>query len=138
MAENSGVFELPITIHPDDIDQLGHVNNVVYLRWVQETAVAHWKAVAPPAEQDALLWVVLRHEIDYRQPAFLGDEVLGRTWVGTVTKIRFQRHTEIIRAHDRRVLAKAVTIWCPISTQTGRPVMVSAEIRQLFSIASPD
>ena len=59
-------FELAITITPEDIDELGHVNNVVYLRWVQETAVAHWRAAATPAQQAEVVWVVVRHEIEYK------------------------------------------------------------------------
>ena len=75
-------FELAIAVEPADIDQLGHVNNVVYLRWVQEAAVAHWTAIAPATDQAKLLWVVVRHEIDYKQAAFLGDRIIARTWVG--------------------------------------------------------
>ena len=80
-------FEMRITIDPGDIDQMGHVNNVVYLRWVQDVAVAHWLAAAPTVDLDKLLWVVIRHEIDYKQPAFLGDEIIARTWVGTATRL---------------------------------------------------
>ena len=126
-------FEMRITVDPGDIDQLGHVNNVVYLRWVQDVAVAHWLAAAPAVDLDKLLWVVIRHEIDYKQPAFLGDEIIARTWVGTATRITFERHTEILRASDRGVLARARTVWCPINPKTGRPTAVSAEVRALFS-----
>jgi acyl-CoA thioester hydrolase len=126
-------FELPITVQPNDIDGMGHVNNVVYLRWVQHVAVAHWKAVAPAADQKKLLWVVVRHEIDYKQAAYLGDEIIARTWVGDARRIRFERHTEILRARDRVLLAKAVTFWCPIDTSTGQLTRVSAEIKTLFS-----
>lgn len=127
------VFELPIPIEPADIDELGHVNNVTYVRWVQDAAVAHWRARAPAADQARLFWVVLRHEIDYKQAAHLGDAIIARTWVGTGTRVRFERHTELLRASDRALLAKAVTIWCPIDAQTGRPVAVSAEVRERFS-----
>lgn len=126
-------YELPITIVAADIDPLGHVNNVTYLRWVQEAAVAHWTAAAPAEEQARLLWIVLRHEIDYKQPTHLGDAVLARTWVGAATRLRFERFTEILRAADRVVLASAKTIWCPVDRQTLRPVAVSATVRQFFS-----
>ncbi len=106
-------FEIPIEIQSADIDELGHVNNTVYLRWVQEVAVAHWKAIAPPADQLNLAWVVLRHEIDYRHAARPGDAIVARTWVGGATRLKFERHTEVLRAADRAVLAKALTIWCP-------------------------
>lgn len=132
MTEAS-TFELLIPVAPSDIDQLGHVNNVSYLRWVQEAAVAHWKAVAPAEAQRQLLWVVLRHEIDYRQPAFLEDEIVARTWVGAASRLRFERLTELLRARDRLLLASARTIWCPIDVVTKRPTGVSAEVRACFS-----
>jgi acyl-CoA thioester hydrolase len=126
-------FELPLAIEPADIDQLGHVNNVVYLRWVQDAAVAHWNALAPEADREKLRWLVLRHEIDYKLAARAGDAIVARTWVGTASRLRFERHTELLRASDRAVLARALTIWCPIDAATGRPAAVSAEVRARFS-----
>jgi len=129
-------FELAIPVEPADIDELGHVNNVTYVRWVQDAAVAHWRAAAPPADQAKLRWIVLRHEIDYKQAAHLGDEIIARTWVGTASRVRFERHTEILRAADRSLLAKARTLWCPIAVDTGRPVAVSPQVRASFSVAT--
>ena len=127
-------FELAIEVKPADIDQLGHVNNVTYLRWVQEAAVAHWTAVAPAVDQAKLLWVVVRHEIDYKQAAFLGDGIIARTWVGSASRIRFERFTELLRARDRSLLAQARTLWCPIDARTGKPASVSPEVRACFSV----
>jgi acyl-CoA thioester hydrolase len=130
-------FELPIPIEPSDIDELGHVNNVTYVRWVQDVAAAHWKAASRAADQANLRWVVVRHEIDYRQAAYLGDGIIARTWVGTASRVRFERHTELLRASDRSVLARARTVWCPIDARTGKPTSVSAEVRAGFSV-EPD
>ena len=130
-------FELAIAVEPSDIDQLGHVNNVIYLRWVQDVAVAHWQSVAPAADQAKLLWVVVRHEIDYKQPAYLSDAIIARTWVGTASRLRFERHTELLRASDRSVLARARTVWCPLDAQTGKPVSVSDQVRAAFSVEPP-
>ena len=130
---NSDAFELDISVKASDIDQLGHVNNVTYVRWVQDMAVAHWRAIAPESEQKKLLWVVVRHEIDYKQLAFEGDIVVGRTWVGQASRLKFERHTEFIRKRDRTVLARARTVWCPLDAATGKPVEVSAEVRALFA-----
>ncbi len=127
-------FEVAIAIAPSDIDGLGHVNNVTYVRWVQEAAVAHWTTTAPAADQEKLLWIVLRHEIDYKLPARPGDRIIARTWVGSATRLRFERHTEILRAGDRTLLAKAVTVWCPVDAQTLRPTAVSAALRASFSV----
>jgi acyl-CoA thioester hydrolase len=128
-------FELPIRVEAADIDALGHVNNVIYLRWVQDAAVAHWMAAAPEAEQARLFWIVLRHEIDYLHAAHLGDRIVARTWVGTATGLRFERHTEIVSA-DGRVLARARTVWCPIDAATKKPTQVSADVRSRFSAAT--
>jgi acyl-CoA thioester hydrolase len=131
----SEAFELPISLEPSDIDELGHVNNVTYLRWVQDVAVAHWRAVAPAEDQSRLVWVVLRHEIDYRLAARLGDQVIARTWVGEASRVRFERHTEIVRASDGTLLAKARTLWCPLDARSGKPTAVSTEVRERFSVA---
>ena len=137
MSDPLAAFEMPVEIEPGDIDVLGHVNNVTYLRWVQDAAVAHWTAFAPSADQEKLVWVVVRHEIDYRLPARAGDGIIARTWVGNATRLRFERHTEVLRAADRTVLAKALTLWCPLDRATGKPASVSAEVRERFSVAAP-
>jgi acyl-CoA thioester hydrolase len=127
-------FEIALAVEPSDIDFVGHVNNVTYLRWVQEAATAHWTAVAPAEDQAKLLWIVLRHEIDYKQPALPGDEIIARTWVGTSTRLRFERFTEILRARDRTLLASARTLWCPIDAKTMRPTAVSPAVRAVFGM----
>jgi acyl-CoA thioester hydrolase len=136
MSSTAEPYELPIDVQPEDIDELGHVNNVTYLRWVQEAATAHWRAVAAPADQEQLYWVVVRHEIDYLHPAMPGDRIVARTWVGAATRIKFDRHTELLRERDRKPLARARTVWCPIDARTGKPTTVSAEVRAVFSIPS--
>jgi len=130
-------FELAITVRPEDIDELGHVNNVVYVRWVQDAAIAHWRALASPAMQREALWVAVRHEIDYKRPALPGDALIARTWVGPAGRRSFERNTEILRAADRAVLARARTIWCPIDPESHRPIDVSAETRARFSVPAP-
>ena len=130
---NKKTFELILRVLPEDIDEQNHVNNTVYLRWVQDVAVAHWQAVASPEAQREIGWVVVRHEIDYKAPGSLGDEVVLRTWVGEATRLRFERLTEIVRASDQRLLAKARTVWVPIGVTNGKPTRVSAEVRERFS-----
>ena len=107
MEPGSDVFELTLAVRDGDIDEIGHVNNVTYVRWVQDAAVAHWQARAPVADQARLWWIVLRHEIDYKCAALPGDDIIARTWVGTASRVRFERHTEVLRASDRTLLAKA-------------------------------
>jgi acyl-CoA thioester hydrolase len=130
---SSSPFETIVPVVAADIDEQNHVNNTVYVRWVQDIATAHWRAIASPEAQEAIGWVVLRHEIDYKTPATLGDEVVLRTWVGKATRLTFERFTEIRRKRDRQLLSQARTLWCPINTETGRPVRVSAKVRAQFS-----
>jgi acyl-CoA thioester hydrolase len=127
------VFEMTVPVLPGDIDEQNHVNNAVYLRWVQDVASAHGRALANREAQPATGWIVLRHEIDYKAPAMLGDEVLLCTWVGKASRLTFERFTEIRRKNDRQLLSEARTLWCPINARTGRPMRVSEEVRAQFS-----
>jgi len=126
-------FEMTVSVSPGDIDEQNHVNNTVYLRWVQDVATAHWQAGASPEAQQSIGWVVLRHEIDYKNPAALGDKIMLRTWVGNATRLTFERFTEILRNGEGQLLSKARTLWCPINAQTGRPMRVPPEVRAQFS-----
>jgi acyl-CoA thioester hydrolase len=140
MTSNSPpeAFEIERRVEPGDIDELGHVNNIVYLRWVQEAAIAHWRALATPEQQAALVWVVVRHEIDYRFPAMPDEELRVRTWVGIAVRRSFERHTEILRAADGRSLARARTLWCPLDPVTFKVTDVGADVRERFSVPAND
>lgn len=127
-------FPLTLRVQPADIDELGHVNNLVYLRWVQEAAIAHWTARTTAEERAALIWVVVRHEIDYKRPAMPDEELAVTTWVGVASRRTYERHTEIARASDGAVLAKARTLWVPLDPRTMRVIEVSAEVRARFSV----
>ena len=130
----SAPFEMTVSVLPGDIDEQNHVNNTVYLRWVQDVATAHWQAVASSEARKSIGWVVLRHEIDYKNPACLGDKIILRTWVGKATRLTFERFTEILRNREGQLLSNVRTLWCPINAQTGRPMRVSPEVRSQFSI----
>jgi acyl-CoA thioester hydrolase len=94
----------------------------------------HWQAIASDRAQESISWVVLRHEIDYKAPACIGDTIVLRTWVGKATRLTFERFTEILRSSDGQLLSKARTLWCPINAQTGRPARVPAQVREQFSV----
>jgi acyl-CoA thioester hydrolase len=126
-------YEIEIAIQPTDIDQLGHVNNVVYLRWVQDVAVAHWSAIASVRDKENLLWVITRHEIDYKRPAFANNTIIARTWVGKASRRTFERHTELLRKSDGKLLARARTLWCPVDPDTKKATDVGADIYEKFS-----
>lgn len=125
-------FSLSITAIPEDIDELGHVNNAVWVQWVQRIALAHWYAVAPPEDQAAYFWVITRHEIDYRGNVAVGETVAGETWVPEPPKgARFDRHVKFV-GPDGKVKVEAVTTWAIIDRQAGRIIRVPTHLVALF------
>ncbi|MER0440997.1 thioesterase family protein [Emticicia sp. W12TSBA100-4] len=123
------VFYLPITVAPDDIDELNHVNNIVYLRYVQDAAIGHWKTV-PQEIASQIIWMARRHEIDYLKQAFLGEELVAKTWVDDFVGVKSIRHCEIMRGDE--VLARSVTHWISLDAQTLRPKRITEEIVKQF------
>lgn len=122
------VFELTLTAAPEHIDELGHVNNAVWVQWIQHVAVAHWDSVAPQEHKDRYYWVVVRHEIDYLRAAHEGDRVTARTWVGDAPQgARFDRFVEF-EGSDGKPCVRARTAWAIIDKALGRPVRVPAEV----------
>ena len=126
------VFEHRITAKEEHIDELGHVNNAVWVQWIQEVALAHWYSVADPAHQDDYIWVVVRHEIDYLRAVVEGETVTGRTWVGEAAKgARFDREMEFV-GDDGKVRVRARTTWAIIDKKAGRPIRVPPEVMAPF------
>ena len=121
-------FEMVLTAEAEHIDELGHVNNAAWVRWMERVAVAHWGSVADPAHKDAYFWVVTRHEIDYLRAAHEGDRIVARTWVGEAPKgARFDRFMEFTGA-DGKICVRARTYWAIIDKALGRPVRVPPEV----------
>ena len=126
------IFEMALTAGPEHIDELGHVNNAVWVQWVQALATAHWEAVAPSEHLAAHVWVVTRHVIDYRGNLASGETVTGETWVPDPPKgARFDRHFRFLGA-DGRVKVEGVTTWALLDRATGRLLRVRAEIAAPF------
>ncbi len=121
-------FQVP----KSDIDVHKHVNNVAYLRWIQEVAVAHWQTEASAEMLEKLTWFVLRHEIDYKKPSFENEEIAATTWVGNATKITCERFTEIKRGED--ILVKSKSIWLLLDAATNRPTRITVQLRELFEM----
>ena len=119
---------------PAHIDELGHVNNAVYLTWAQDVGTAHWRHIASEAMQRELIWVALRHEIDYRDQVVEGETVEIRTWLGRVSGPRFLRHIDIRKPGAGRFSAKVETDWCLIDAKTRKPRRVGPEILDLFGV----
>lgn len=124
-------FEQSFTARAADIDELGHVNNTVWVRWVQEIATAHWTAVATPAHTAAYIWVVVRHEIDYLGNLREGESAMARTWVPSeAVGAKFDRHIEF--SQGGRVIVRAKTTWAILDRRTGRPLRVPKEVIERF------
>ena len=126
------VFSREFTPAASDIDANGHVNNVVYVRWIQDMATSHWDARQPAEEQSKWAWIVLRHEIDYRRALMPGETATARTWVAEAPEgPRFDRFVRI-DGPDGAMCAQARTVWCMIEQTTGRPKRVMPEIVARF------
>lgn len=123
-------FAHPITVAPEDIDFMGHVNNARYLGWVQDAVRAHWHKIAPAEEVASKAWVALKHEITYRKPAFLDDEVIARTVLEKVQGARAFYTTMIQRGEE--VLAEVRSAWCCIDAETLRPARLREEVTRFF------
>jgi acyl-CoA thioester hydrolase len=122
------VFERTFTAGPEHIDELGHVNNAVWVQWIQEIAVAHWRSVAAPEHDDAYFWVVVRHEIDYLRAAHEGDRITARTWVGEAPQgARFDRFVELT-GPDGKTCVRARTVWAILERTSGRPIRVPPQV----------
>lgn len=127
------IFTQRFPVDGGDIDELGHVNNIVYLRYAQEIAVAHWRARASAGMVGAYVWVVMRHEVDYRAPLTLGDDVEARTWVDNAPQgAVWARFVEIRNAGAEKLAAQIKSSWALLDAQTRRVRRVPQEIVRRF------
>ena len=123
-------FRYQIGIEPADIDFMGHVNNATYLKWVQDAVISHWQKLAPAEAVAKHLWVALKHEITYRKPAFLNDDVIASVVLEKVHGARAFYETVIKRGEE--VLAEVKSSWCCIDAQTLRPSRIAEDIAAHF------
>ena len=127
-------FALDITPAPEDFDILGHVNNTVYVRWVEQIAVAHWEHVAPGVLMEKFVFVLLRHEIDYRDQILPGEKVVARTWLGRAKGPRFERFVDIRKPGTKRFSSSSRLDWCMVDASTRKPVRVSQDVLDTFQV----
>ena len=121
-------FTMDFVARPEHIDELGHVNNAVWVQWMEQVAVTHWRTVADPAHDAAYFWVIVRHEIDYLRAALEGERITARTWAGEAPQgARFDRHMELV-GEDGKVRVRARSWWAIIDKAAGRPIRVPAEV----------
>ena len=123
-------FSRSFRVDAADIDAQNHVNNVAYVRWIQDSAVAHWFSATTEIQRETLTWIVTRHEIDYKKPAFENEEITVTTWVGEPTRVSWERFTEIKRGEV--LLVKARSVWCLVDRAASKPTRIKAELIKLF------
>lgn len=126
------IFENTITVSPSDLDELNHVNNVRYVQWVQDIAEQHWTSQATKEILDSYFWVMLSHCITYKNPAFLNETLILRTYVTKSEGVTSTRIVEILNSETQKLLAKSETTWCFMATKTMRPTRISEDIKNLF------
>jgi acyl-CoA thioester hydrolase len=124
-------FSHSFRVSAADIDAQSHVNNVAYVKWIQDVAVAHWFSATTEAQREKYTWVVLRHEIDYKKQAFENEEIIVKTWVGDPTRVSWERFTEIRRGEN--LLLRARSVWCLVDRNTLKPTRITSELNELFS-----
>jgi len=127
------IFNYTVTAQSTDLDELAHVNNTVYLRWIQEAARAHWTTLTNAVFEQTYVWVILRHEIDYLRPALLNDQLLLHTWVAKNEALRSYRQTRIYNAASKQLLAEALTTWCLLDKKQLRPRRIGPDVLALLS-----
>ena len=120
------MFRHPVAIEPADIDHMGHVNNAVYLKWVQDAVVDYWQSVAPPDAVAGHLWVALKHEITYLRPTFLQDVVVAEVIAEKVLGARAFFRTVLRRGED--VLSEIQSCWCCLDVATQRPARLARDV----------
>ena len=132
MPISKSIFEYRITVQQEHLDDLQHVNNVVYVQFMQDVAGRHWNSKVVKADADQVIWMVRKHEIEYLAQAFLDDELIVRTWTGENTSVTWDRHYEIIRIADQKKIIIAKSIWVLLDNQNGRPKRIEDRIIDLF------
>jgi acyl-CoA thioester hydrolase len=134
------VFQFDIDVTAKDLDRNGHVNNVVYIQWMQDAAVAHARASGCTRASQAAgaTWVVRTHHIEYLSPAFAGDEITLLTWPSNFERVRSLRKYKFIRVKDEAVVARAETDWVFVNAKTGRPQSIPDEVKNTLPIVSKE
>ena len=126
-------LEQEISVSKNDLDDLNHVNNVIYIQWVQEIAKNHWKSLVSDEIKDNYYWILLEHQIKYLNPAFLNDKIRLKTYIDKNEGVKSVRIVEIYNKDTNKLLVSSKTMWCLISAKTNKPCRITGEIREAFS-----
>ena len=134
------IFRHRFTVGPETIDVNGHVNNVVYVQWMQDVAVRHANAVGctDATRRAGAIWVARSHKIEYLSPAFAGDEIEALTWVADFRKVRSRRRYQFVRTTDQTTLARGETDWVFMDANKGKPRSIPEDVRAAFDLLPDD
>ncbi|ARV08841.1 thioesterase [Winogradskyella sp. PC-19] len=127
------IFKKEIKVVQDDLDQLNHVNNVRYVQWIQDIAEAHWLKNASQNILDNYYWVLVKHTINYKGQAFLGDTVLIKTFVESSKGVSSIRKVEMHNQNSEKLIITSETKWCLIDKKNNRPTRITSEIAEMFN-----
>ena len=123
-------FNYTISVEQNDIDDLNHVNNAVYVKWMDEVAKKHWSLLSEGHHLEEYIWVVSRHEIDYKNQALLGDEITAKTWVGETRGVTSERFIEFYKGDV--LLAKSKTTWVLLDAKSFKPTRIRENILKVL------
>ena len=127
------ILEKEITVSKNDLDDLNHVNNVVYVNWIQEIAKNHWNILVSDEIKDNYYWVLLEHNIKYLHSALLNEKIIIKTYIEETKGVKSSRIVEIFNKGTNQLLVTSKTIWCLINAKTNKPSRINNEIRKAFS-----
>lgn len=127
------ILEQEITVSKNDLDDLNHVNNVVYVNWIQEIAKNHWNVLVSDEIKDNYYWVLLEHNIKYLHSALLNEKIIIKTYIEETKGVKSSRIVEIFNKGTNQLLVTSKTIWCLINAKTDKPSRINDEIRKAFS-----
>lgn len=130
MSLTKNIFIYNHVVQENEIDTLNHVNNVVYVQWIQDVSTKHWQELTKNKPDLGFVWVVTRHEIDYKSQAILGDKLIFKTWVGETKGVTSTRHVEVFKGEI--LLVKATTIWCMLNAKTLRPARITESVLKVL------
>lgn len=125
-------FSYELTVLPEHLDATGHVNNVVYVQFLQDIAHKHWNSIEEADIEKSQIWVVRKHEIEYLAQAFLHDRLLIRTWTGNHTAVTWNRHCEILRIKDNKKIISSVSAWVLVDKLTNKPQRIKEALLHRF------
>jgi len=136
----NAIYRHEFIVPAASVDRNGHVNNVEYVKWMQEAAVMHSDSVGctQATMKAEATWVARSHRIEYLRPAFAGDRMAVLTWVTNFRKVRSVRKYKFVRTTDNAVIAEGETDWVFVDATTGRPKSIPKEVSSLFELVSQD